>query len=46
MTKLQRKNYNMTLTEKQQKYHHYHLEQLVNINILQVKEYHFLIEDK
>ena len=46
MIKLQMKNYNVILTEKQQKYHQYHLEKLININILQVKEYYLLIEDK
>ena len=29
------KNYNMILTEKQQKYQQYHLEKLINMNILQ-----------
>ena len=32
------KNCNMILTEKQQKYQHYHLEKLINTNILQVKK--------
>ena len=32
------KNYNMILTEKQQKYQHYHLEKMINMNILQVKK--------
>ena len=27
-------------------YEHYHLEKLINMNILQVKECYFLIEDK
>ena len=31
---------------KQQKYQHYHLEKLINMNILQVKEYCLLINDK
>ena len=31
------KNCNMILAEKQQKYWYYHLEKLININILQVK---------
>ena len=30
----------------QQKYQHYHLEKLININILQVKKYYLLIEGK
>ena len=34
------KNYNMILTEKQQKYQLYHLEKLINMNILQVKKYY------
>ena len=33
----------MILTEKQHKHHHYHLEKLININILQVKKYSHLI---
>ena len=32
------KNYNTTLTEKLKKYHHYHPENLINMNILQVKD--------
>ena len=38
------KNYSMTLTEKQQKYHYYHLEKLINMNILPVKKYYLLIK--
>ena len=34
MINLEFKNSNMILTEKQEKYHHYHLEKLININIL------------
>ena len=34
------------MTEKQQNYQHYHLEKLINTNILQVKKYYFLIENK
>ena len=37
------KNYNMILTEKQQ-YQLYHKVKLININILQVKEYKLLIK--
>ena len=37
---------NLILTEKQQKYQLYHLEKLMNINILQVKKYCLLIKDK
>ena len=40
MTKLEMKNYNMILTDKQQKYQHYHLEKLITINILQVQKYY------
>ena len=28
-------NYNMKLTEKQQKYQHYYLEKLINMNIIE-----------
>ena len=38
MIGLEMKNCNMILTEKQQKYQHYHLEKLINMNILQVKK--------
>ena len=44
MTKLQMKNYNIILTKKQQKHQPYHLEKLININILQVKKYYHLIK--
>ena len=37
-------NYNMILTEKLQKYQLYHLEKLINMNILQVKKYCHLIK--
>ena len=40
------KNCNMVLTEKQQKYQHYHLKKLINMSILQVKKYCFLNKDK
>ena len=33
MVKLEAKNYNTILTEKQQKYWHYHHEKLINMNI-------------
>ena len=39
-------NDNMILTEKQQKYQNYHLEKMINMNILQVKKYCLLIKDK
>ena len=34
----------MTLTEKQQKHQHYHQLKLINMNILQVKNYYLLIK--
>ena len=46
MIRLQMKNYNMLLKEKQQKYQHYHLENLIKINILQVKKYYLLIKEE
>ena len=46
MIRLEMKNYNMTLTEKQQKHQLYHLEKLKTMNILQVKKYCLLIKDK
>ena len=33
------KKYSLMLTEKQQKYQHYHQVKLINMNILQVKKY-------
>ena len=39
-------NYNIILTEKQQKYQHYHQIKLINMNILQVKKYYVLIEEE
>ena len=38
MITLEMKNYNMTLTEKQQKYQLYHQEKLIHINILSGEE--------
>ena len=46
MIKLGIKNYNMIITEKQQKYQHYHLEKLINMKILQVKKYYLLIKEE
>ena len=46
MIKLKMKNYEMILTEKQQKYQHYHLEKLINMNTLQVNKYCVLIKGK
>ena len=39
MIQLEMKNYNMTLTEKQQKYKHYHHVKLINMIILLAKKY-------
>ena len=38
MIRLEMENYNMILTEKQRKYQHYHVQKLINMNILQVKK--------
>ena len=46
MIRLEMKNCDMILTEKQQKYQHYHLEKLMNMNILQVKKYYLPIEER
>ena len=46
MIRLEMKNCNMIFTEKRQKYKHYHLEKLINKNILQLKKYHFLIKEE
>ena len=46
MIKLEMKNHNLVLTEKQQKYQHNHLEKLINMNILHVKKHSLLIKDK
>ena len=47
MVRLEMRNYNMTLaTENRQKYQHYHLEKLLNINISEVKTYCLLIKNK
>ena len=37
--KIRDENYNMILTEKQQKYQPYYQVKLINMNILQVKKY-------
>ena len=39
-------NCNTTLTDEQQKYQHYPVEKLINMNILHVKKYCPLIKDK
>ena len=46
MIRLEMKNCNIILTEKHKKDQHYHLEILINMNILQVKKYCLLIKDK
>ena len=40
------KHCRMMLTEKQQKYQHYHQVRFVNMNILQVKKYNVSIKGK
>ena len=37
-------NYNIVLTEKQQKYQHYHLGKSMYMNIFQAKKYYLLIK--
>ena len=44
MIRLEMKNYNITLTEKHEKCHHYCRVKLINMNILQVKKYYLLIK--
>ena len=44
--KIRDENCNMILTEKRQKYHLYHLENLINMNILQLKKYYLLIKEE
>ena len=46
MIRLEMKNCKMILTEKHKKYQHYNLEKLINMKILQVREYCLLIKDK
>ena len=46
MIKLDMKNCNMILTEKQKKYQHNPLEKFINMNILQVKKYYLLIKEE
>ena len=46
MIRLEMKNYNPTLVEKQPKYQLYHQTILVNMNILQEKKYYHLIKKK
>ena len=42
--KIRDEKLNMILTEKQQKYQIYHLEELMNMNILEVNKYCLLIK--
>ena len=44
--KIKDENYNLILKGKEQKYQHYYQVKLINRNILQLKEYQLLIEDK
>ena len=44
MVRFEMKNYSTRLTEKQQKYQHYHQLKLINMNFLQVKKYCHLIK--
>ena len=46
MIRLEIKNYNMILTEKQRKSQYYRLEKLISMNILQVKKYYLLIKEE
>ena len=46
MIRLEMENNSTILTEKQQKYQHYHLKKLINMNISQVKKYCPLIKGK
>ena len=44
--KIRDENCNMVLADQQQNYQQYHLEKLINMNILQVKKYCLLIKNK
>ena len=46
MIRLEIQNCNMILTEKQQKYQHYLLEKVINMNILQVKKYYPQVKEE
>ena len=46
MIRLEIPNCNMILTEKQQKYRHYLLEKVINMNISQVKKYYPQIKEE
>ena len=41
-----KKNCNTLLTEKYQKYNYYRLENMINMNMLQVKRYYLLIKQE
>ena len=45
MIRLEMKNWNMILTETQQKNQQYHLEKLINMNILQARKYYPWIKE-
>ena len=44
MIRLEMKNYNIILTEKHQKYPHYYLKKLTNMNMKQVKNHYLMLE--
>ena len=46
MIRLEMKNYNTILTEKQQKYRLDHLEKLINMNFFQMKQYYHPIKEQ
>ena len=46
MIRLEMKHHNKAVIEKQQKYHHYYLKNLINMNILQGKKYYLLIKEE
>ena len=46
MIRLEMKNCNMTLTEKQQKHQLYHQVKLIDMNILLVKKYYLMIKEE
>ena len=46
MIKLRMKNYNMVLTDKQQKYQRYRQVKLININTLQEKKHYHLNKEE
>ena len=46
MVRLEIKNSNMALIERQQKYQHYHLKKFINMNILQMRKCYHLIKEE